>query len=284
MQKANINGVTLEYEVIGAGDPLLLIGGAFIADGYVPLVSRPELAGRCRLIRYHKRGMSGSTHTATPVGIPDHANDAANLLDQIGVTRATVVGHSTGGAIALQMAIDRPDLVESLVLLEPMMLDVPSTGALVAKAGPSFQAYGSGDKTAAVTLFLSAVSGLDWETCRATLRAQIPGGIDQAVTDADTFFTNELPAIQAWTITAEQAAAISQPVLTLVGTRTEPLFVEAAERLQRWLPRVEQRAIDGVGHLLHMQNPAAVARAIAEFCSKHQMPDVARSRQKAAAL
>jgi len=58
-------------------------------------------------------------------------------------------------------------------------------------------------------------------------------------------------------------------VLSVLGTRTEPLFVEAAELLRRWLPRVEEATVAGLGHLLHMQRPEPVAQCIAVFLDRH---------------
>src|SRR5687768_9709788 len=118
METANVNGVTLEYETTGSGEPVLLISPV-VAGAFRPFMSAEPLVERYRLIRYHKRGWCGSTHTTPPVSIADHAADAAALLDELGVGRAHVVGHSSGGAIALQVALDYPDRVHTLALLEP---------------------------------------------------------------------------------------------------------------------------------------------------------------------
>jgi pimeloyl-ACP methyl ester carboxylesterase len=55
MENATVNGVQLEYEVRGGGEPMLLIHGASVAETFVPLMKEPALA-RFRLIRYHRRG------------------------------------------------------------------------------------------------------------------------------------------------------------------------------------------------------------------------------------
>jgi pimeloyl-ACP methyl ester carboxylesterase len=225
MEKARLNGVTLEYEVKGSGEPVLLITGAHMAAGYLPFMSQGTLFDRYQLIRYHKRGLAGSSHTPPPFSLADHAADAARLLDHLAVGPAHIVGHSSGGSIALQLALDRPEYVRTLVLLEPAMLTVPGAEAFIAKAGPSLEAYAAGDHAAAVALFLSAVSGLDWETCRSVIEEHVPGGVAQAVNDADTFFGIELPALGSWTLTPESAATITRPVLSVLGTRTEPVFV-----------------------------------------------------------
>ncbi|MGH3339957.1 MAG: alpha/beta fold hydrolase, partial [Propionibacteriaceae bacterium] len=107
MDRARVNGVELEYEVRGTGEPVLLID-MLIADCFVPILTEPSL-NRYQLIRYHKRGWVGSTHTPPPVSIADHAADAAALLDHLGVRRAHIAGHSTGASIGAQLALDHPE-------------------------------------------------------------------------------------------------------------------------------------------------------------------------------
>ena len=268
MEIAKVNGVELEVEVVGSGEPVLLISPV-LADGFLPLLSEPELAGRYQLIRYHKRGWAGSTHSAPPVSVGDHSADAAALLDHLGVRRAHIAGHSSGAAVAAQLALDLPEAVHTLMLLEMTLLSVPSGEAFFHQVGPAFEAYGSGDHEGALGLFMSVVSGLDWPACRALLDERVPGMVTQTIKDADTFFGIEVPAVGAWVFGAEQAADIRCPVLSILGANTEPLWVDVAKFLRSSLPRVEECTIDGVGHLLHLQRPEPVARAMAEFLARN---------------
>ena len=102
--------------------------------------------------------------------------------------------------------------------------------------------------------------------CRALLEKRTPGAMAQAVEDADTFFGIELPALTEWEFGPQQPAAIDQPVL---GSQTQPLWVEVADFLRSSLPQVEELTIDGVGHLLHAQRPDPVARGTAEFLQQN---------------
>ena len=135
MDSVKVNGVELEYEVRGSGEPVLLID-MLIADCFVPLLTEPSLAGRYQLIRYHKRGWVGSTHTPPPVSIGDHAADAAALLDHLGVRRAHIAGHSTGASIAAQLALDHPEKVHTLTLLEPTLVSLPLGDAFLKVGRP----------------------------------------------------------------------------------------------------------------------------------------------------
>jgi pimeloyl-ACP methyl ester carboxylesterase len=272
MKRAQVNDVELEYQVTGSGEPVLLISPV-LADGFLPLISEPALADRYQLIRYHRRGWVGSTHTEPPVSIETHARDAAALLEHLGVPRAHIAGHSTGAVIAGQLALDGPEFVHTLILLEPLMLSVPGGAAVLQQVGPAFEAYGRGDHEGAWTMFLSAATGLDWAACRALLETRLPGTVAQAVKDADTLFGVELPAIAEWAFGPEQADAIRCPVLSVLGTDTLPLFVEVADFLRSSLPHVEDCTIGGVGHLLHIQRPQPVARALSEFMGNNAMAE-----------
>ena len=272
MDRATVNGVELEYEVRGAGEPVLLID-MLIADCFAPLLPEPALADDYQLIRYHKRGWVGSTHTPPPVSIGEHAADAAALLDHLGVRRAHIAGHSTGASIGAQLALDHPEKVHTLTLLEPTLVSLPLGGAFLKDAGPVFEAYRSGDHSGAFAMFVAAASGLDWGTCRALLEERIPGVVTQSIKDADTFFGIELPALTEWTFGPEQAAAIRRPVLSVIGAETQPLWLEIAAFLRSSLPHVEELTVDGVGHLLQIQRPEPVARGIAAFLGRNSMAD-----------
>jgi pimeloyl-ACP methyl ester carboxylesterase len=269
MNRARLNGIELQYDVKGSGEPVLLIGTGPIADSFLPLLSEKALVGRYRLITYRQRGQVNGTHGPAPVSFEEHAADAAALLTHLGVLHAHVAGHSTGALIALQLATERPQLVHTLALLEPPLMSVPSAGAFLEKAGPAFAAYGAGDGAGAIAAFLSMVSSLDWDSCQTVIERRIPGGVALAVKDADILFRSYLPVLGAWQFGPDQAAAITQPVLSLLGKDSEQLFVESHGLLGSWFPQLETCTIEGIAHLLHMQRPEPVAQCMAEFFARH---------------
>ena len=127
MDKAVVDGVTLEYEARGAGEPVVFIHGALIADTFRPMLTEPSLAEGYHLVLYHRRGHEGSSPAAGTIGVADHAADCRAVLRGLGITHAHIVGHSYGGCIALQFALDYPAVVHSLTLIEPA-LAVGTTG------------------------------------------------------------------------------------------------------------------------------------------------------------
>jgi 3-oxoadipate enol-lactonase len=203
------------------------------------------------------------------VSVDDHAEDAIGLLDHLGVRAAHVAGHSSGAAVAAQLALEHPERVASCVLLELSLLSVPAGQTFFTAAGPAFEAFANGEPEHAVGLFMAVASGMSWDRCRALLEERMPGSVAQTVKDADTFFGVELPALGAWTFGTDEARAIDQPALSITGTETQQLWIEVAEFLRSAVPHLEESTIEGVGHLLHIERPAPVADAIATFLARH---------------
>ena len=121
MERVIIDDIELEYEVSGAGEPVIFIHGALIADAFRPLLREPGLATGYCLLNYHRRGHAGSSPATGPISIQQHAADCRALMKHLGIYRAHLAGHSYAGDIALQLAVDAPESVHSLVLLEPAL-------------------------------------------------------------------------------------------------------------------------------------------------------------------
>lgn len=274
MAIVKIDRAELEYGVQGSGEPVLLISTGPIADSFLPFWSEKALCERYQLIRYRQQRLGQGTTSQAPVSFAEHAADAAALLDHLGVGPAHIVGHSTGAVVALQLAVDYPLAVHTLALLEPVLLSVPSAGAFFEKAGPAVAAYGAGDREEAMELFLTMVSGLDWRTCRTFIEMHVPGGAVKAMKNPDNWFGSYLPALGAWQFSAQQATSISQPVLSVLGTDTDQLFIDGHALLHSWFPQIEDCIVEDIGHLLHLQCPGPVARGVAGFLDRHPLKEV----------
>jgi pimeloyl-ACP methyl ester carboxylesterase len=271
MNRARVGDVELEYEIHGSGEPVVLIHGSSVAGGFLPLLPEPALSDYA-LIRYHRRGMAGSSRTG-PASIQQQAIDCAGLLAQLGVQAAHVVGHSYGGAIAVQLALDTPALVHTLALLEPALLMVPSATAFFEQLAPVSERYQRGDTAQAIELFLQVVGRPNG---REIVERAVPGGFEQAVRDADTFFQVELSALQEWTFTQEDARRITQPLLYVLGADSPPLTAEVRDLVHAWLPQARDLLVPGACHFLQMENARAVAEGLRAFFRTSPAPAQAR--------
>jgi pimeloyl-ACP methyl ester carboxylesterase len=196
-------------------------------------------------------------------------------VGHLGIERAHIVGHSSSVAIALQLAIDAPHAVQTVVSMDAAR-PVPPTEAQAAFVRefvePAVRRYRSGDRKGAVDSFLRGVFGSNY---RDPLERGLRGAFDQAVSDADAFFGQELPALERWSFTQADARRVAQPVLAVVGENSARTFPERRELLLSWLPNVEPFELPGATHLLHLQNPRGMVEALASFYERHALSPAA---------
>jgi pimeloyl-ACP methyl ester carboxylesterase len=270
MDRANINGAELDYEVSGNGEAVICIHGAIVADTFRPMLSEPAIANRYRLILYHRRGYAGSSRLDGPISIKQQADDCRALLRHLGVGRAHVVGHSYGGSVALQLALNVPDLVHSLALLEPALAIGASADEYRHALMRSVARFREGEAAIVVDEFLQARS----PGYRPGLDRLLPGAFDQAVADAGPAFEQEAPGLIDWQFTASHAQQIAQPTLSVVGGNSEalwPRFGEAHRWLLESLPNAEGFVLPGATHMLQLEDPHGMAEALTSFWSRHPM-------------
>jgi pimeloyl-ACP methyl ester carboxylesterase len=263
-QRASLEGIELEYRTVGAGQPVVLVHAGVFADWFEPLVKEPSLARHYCLLTYHRVGYAGSSHVAGPVSIAQQAAHLRALMQRIGIQRAHLVGHSSGANIIMQFALDAPEMVQSLALLESA-LPVPAGSPGRAGIPEAIELYRAGDKAAAVDTFMRAVAGPGY---RAVADRALPGAFDQAVADADTFFGQELPAIRQWVFGPAEGARIKQPVLLVMGGKSHevsPVWQQRQDLLTAWLSNTEPFVLDGATHMLHLENARALAERLGAF-------------------
>ena len=97
MPRATLDGIELEYEVRGAGEPVVLMHAGVCADFFKPLMQESALTQRYTLLNYHRVGYGQSLRVAGPVSIAQQAAHCRSLLRHLGIERAHVVGHSSSG-------------------------------------------------------------------------------------------------------------------------------------------------------------------------------------------
>ncbi len=269
MQTVHLDGVELEYDVVGSGEPLLLIHGGLIAT-FFPVPSELSIARSYRVISYHRRGYAGSSRAIAPFTIRQQAADARALLRYLDIPRAHVAGHSYGGAIAIQLSLDTPDLVGSLALLEPALVSSIPSGPMFQEAlAPIQSMYQRGDRAGATGAFMAFVLGPEYR--QLLEKCLPPGAFELAVADSDTAFRVEQEALQQWSFTAQDAARIRQPVLSVFGEESIPLCHEVHSLVKQWIPHSEELAVPDANHGLPYVNPRGVADGLARFLDRHHL-------------
>jgi pimeloyl-ACP methyl ester carboxylesterase len=113
---ADVNGLHMYFEVYGdQGEPLVLLHGGMLTIELSFGMLIPTLAQRHRVIGVELQGHGRTGDVDRPITPANSAGDVVALLDHLGIDRAHVLGHSMGGAVAIELAVHHPDRVRSVV-------------------------------------------------------------------------------------------------------------------------------------------------------------------------
>lgn len=260
-----VRGGQLEVFDWGSGEPVLFIQTALTVDELRPLAADPRLDG-FRKILYHRRGYGSSTPADGRGSIARDAADCAELLTELAVDRAHVVGLSYAGAVALQLAVDAQALTHTLTLLEPPPVHTPSALEFRAATGRLIATRQEQGLAAALDEFLTLVIGPDWQELA---EEQLSGSSAQMRQDAATFFDADLPALLAWDFGPYDASRIHCPVLYVGGSDSGPWFAEVRELMLGWFRDAQDVVIEGADHSLALTHPPQIAGALATFLQRH---------------
>lgn len=269
MRTAHVNDIEIEYEVIGQGEqrePLLLVHGSNLATGLAPTAAAlAAQAPSLQLVRYHRRGMAGSSGRSWPISVQQQAADALALLDTLGLPSAHLLGYSYGAVIALETALSAPARVRSLALLEPILTEVPGWRAFMDGMEPVMSLYAAGDMAGAASTTFAGLGGPGWRELVATAG---PDALDLAMRDTELFYWAEAPSLTTWTLDETRAAAVQSPVLSVTGTRSGAFFREGRQLLHQRFAQCTDIDIPGANHLLNLQAPELIAAAVADFLQR----------------
>lgn len=272
-QSLVVDGATIAYDVLGAsGPPVLLVHAGVFGAWFDPLAG--ELAGSRRVIRVRRAGYVPGAPPATSVDVADHARHLAAVVEAVGAGPAHVVGHSSGSVIALQLAFDRPDLVRSLVLGEPPLIDAlvdPADADFVRTVvgpviGGAIASAAGGDVPEAFAAFMDAICGPDH---RAVIAEHLGDeGLARAEEESAYFFAEEAGAVAGWRFDEAMAARITVPVSVVVGGSSPPPVHRLVARTASLLPTADVTTIAGDDHLLPLRSAPALARVVAEVVDR----------------
>jgi pimeloyl-ACP methyl ester carboxylesterase len=253
-----LDGVDLYYEEHGSGPPVLLIHGN---GGVIELWGEviDALAPDHRVIVVERRGFRRSS-AAFPKDIRVHADDAAALLESLDAAPATVVGWSAGGVVALHLAAKRPDVVSSLVLLEPAAIARRPSAALVrALATWEIQRRRGKDEEAALTFFHWASrytsGGNAFDSYPEEWRRLMLAG-------SPAIFRETRAGAGGEKLKASELAGISCPVTIICGDRSDPAFPRGSRYVQQKIPGATFVTAPGASHMLATDAPQEVAAAV----------------------
>jgi pimeloyl-ACP methyl ester carboxylesterase len=252
------NGVDLYYEVHGEGPPVLGIHGS-PSSALLWEDAAVRLGRHSRCIVYDRRGYFRSERSDPfeAVDLTDHVQDAAALLVALSATPAAVIGRSTGGVIALELARRHPDKVAALVLLEPAVFSLDPRAASWAEhlRGTVLAAAAADPSAASEVVFREALGNEAWELLPPQVRDHFAASGPAVLAEIRG---RGLDLSQApLQLSEADLAGIRQPTL-IVSAQDSPEALHAVnQRLAGLLPDAETALVPG-GHLIDPADPAVL--------------------------
>jgi pimeloyl-ACP methyl ester carboxylesterase len=276
---ARVSDATLRYAVVGTGEPVLCVHGTNMADSIVtPFRFHQPLLDEYQFISYYRAGYGGSTLDKPELSIEEGAEHAKQLLDQLGVDKAHILGFSFGGVIAFQFLLSHPERAHSAVLLEPYLPreEPAAVQANIDAYERALALYQAGDKLGAAQRYMVDICGTSMLSA-----TEMVGPLDvwqRIERCVDTVFTVDFPAIVNWKFRMSEAEGYGpkpgMPVLAAMGLDSEsvlPGFREAQRFLMEWLPQAERLGVPNATHGMQIMNPVEVAQGVHAFLRKHPM-------------
>jgi pimeloyl-ACP methyl ester carboxylesterase len=268
MQLVEVAGIELEVQDLGTGDPVVLVQTALTADELAPLAEHLVARGEYRAIMYHRRGYAKSSPVQGPGSVVRDAADCRDLIVALELGKVHIVGYSYSGAVGMQLAVDAPEHVHTLTLIEPPPVHVPSSAEFRAANDRLQEARRARGPGTALEEFLTLVIGPDWRT---EVEQRLPGAAEQMQRDTTTFFDTDLPALLSWRFDAENARRVHCPVLHISGSDSGPWFAEVRDLVRTWWPQAEDVLVTGADHSLALTHTPQVANALADFLGRHRI-------------
>jgi pimeloyl-ACP methyl ester carboxylesterase len=262
MPALDVHGASLSYRVTGDGPPLVLVHGsgtdATTWDGVTA-----GLATEHRVIGYDRRGYGRSRHAP----VRDHrvhARDLVAVLERVAGRPAVVVGWSSGGNVALAAAVERPELVAGLVVVEAPFHGLRHADRHVLATALRLKLTQlRGRRLAAAEVFYRFGSALrsggnGYDLAPEEVRRNLRDNAEPVLAEWDPHpfgVMHEHVPLRA-------VAALDVPVTWVLGEESSPWLAGLHDRVVRRRPGTRTVRIAGAGHLTHLDRPAEFVAAV----------------------
>jgi len=253
--------MSLHHVRRGAGEPLLLIQGMsgnhkHWGEPFVALLERDF-----DVIAFDNRGVGWSPRVDEAFSIADMADDAAGVLEAVGLPSAHVLGISMGGMIAQELALRHPEKVRTLTLGCTYPGGPEGTLADEAVLGPLVEAMRSGDRERAIRAGWEVNVSADFAVDEAQYAVFRATAVEKPTALAVIML--QMQAITAHD-TSARLAEIAMPALVIHGTEDQMIPVSNGEAIARAIPGARLERLDGVGHMFWVERPERTAELLRE--------------------
>lgn len=259
MKKMRIAGSEIAYDVAGEGEAVLFLH-AFPLGRFMWDAQADALVPRYRVVRFDARGFGASTADDSLLTMERIADDAAALLDHLGLAQAVVVGCSMGGYAAFAMMRRHEERVRALVL-QDTRAGADSAEARQNRALLAEKTLKEGAQ-AALDAFLPKLLGPTTKQERPAVVARVR---DAILATSPRGIANALQGLGARADSSPTLREIRVPTLVVCGAEDSITPVAESEAMQKGIAGSRLEVIPGAGHLANLEDPAAYNAALLGF-------------------
>ena len=253
MDAIDVNGIHLAYERRGRGTPMVLLHG-FPLDHHLWDDIAPLLEDNFDLILPDLRGFGESTTVDLFYAMEDFASDVAGLLDYLGIPKATIVGHSMGGYIALAFARLYPERVSGLGLVAShAAADAPERREGRYKSAAEVADKGIASVVELMTTKFTSDPRLQ-EAARQSMERQPPAA-----------YIGALKAMAERVDSTPLLSSIQYPVVIVHGDADALVPIDRAREVKAAVPHAHLVEISGAGHMPMMEAKEETAQALRQL-------------------
>lgn len=268
---------SIHYAVEGAGEPILFVQGAgVIGEGWRPQVE--SFKGEYETCVYDNRGIGASSPLSGALHVGDMVGDALAIMDTLGWESAHVVGHSLGGVVAQQIALDAPDRVRSLSLLCTVARGADATRLTARMLWLGIRSR-VGTRSMRRRAFLEMVvpPSLLAAGDSNALAEELGARFGRDLADSPPVVMAQLRALAAHDTTPRLAELSAIPTLVVSATEDVITRVEHGERLAAGIPGSQFVAMAGAAHAVTIHESGRVNEHLREHFRRAARPRLAKS-------
>ncbi|MEI7026561.1 alpha/beta fold hydrolase [Paenibacillus sp. y28] len=257
IRHASLDGFTMAYREYGQGLPVVLLHGFCGSSGYWEQVL-PQLGENVRVIAPDLRGHGHSGTPEEPCSVEKMAGDIRSLLDQLGVDKAVLLGHSLGGYIALAFAEQYPERLLAFGLVHSTALPDDETGKQNRlKSMEAIRQDGIVPFVNNLTRKLFAPQHLD------TMPEQVAAANEIGYVTSPQAAIHTLDAMRARPDRRHVLRETALPVLIVAGRHDQIVSVEKAFSVSGG--HIKESILESAGHMGMMEAPQELAQVILDF-------------------
>lgn len=258
--------VALNHRISGQGEPLILLHGLFGSLENLGGIAR-RLEDGWQIHALDERNHGSSPHT-DDMDYPAMAEDVVAYLDARGIEKASLLGHSMGGKVAMQVALKHPERVQSLIVADISPVTYKAHHDAILEGMQQMDLRGVKSRTEADARLAEFVEMAGVRQFLLKNLERIPA--QEQVDDEVTFrWRLNLPVIDACygklAAAPEGHGPFEGPVLFIKGADSAYIQEKHRDTIRTLFPGAELKIIEGTGHWLHAEKPDAFAMLCRRF-------------------